>query len=325
MYRSGSHGTWQILRYCVIIFILLFGCQGIDSTAGKYVATVDGAKISLGDFNERFKAELDAIGNISSLKEDEIDRLKEEILNKLIDEKIMLLRAERLSLSVSDEELEHRIEEIKKDYPDGGFDQIFAGREVDYNIWKKNLRKRLTLKKLADHDVSSNITVTEDDAFACYEDNFEKYISGERVHVAQIVVQDRKEAEDALKRLKKGEDFGKVAQEVSTGPEGVNGGDLGFFGRGVMPESFDDVVFSLPSGKFSKVIKTPYGYHIFKVLKKDKGKKISFFEVKKQIISELRREKEEREYMNWLGRLKSETVIKINRNLLGKVEVSKKK
>ena len=325
MYKNGSHDTWQILYFCFIVFIILSGCQGIDSTAQKYVATVDGAKISLNDFNERFKAELDAIGSISSLKEDEINRLKEEILNKLIDEKIMLLRAERLSLSVSDEELEHRIEEIKKDYPDDGFDQIFAGREVDYNIWKKNLRRRLTLKKLADHDVSSNITVTEDDAFAYYEDNFEKYISGERVHVAQIVVQNRKEAEDALKRLKKGENFGKVAQEVSTGPEGVRGGDLGFFGRGVMPESFDDVMFSLPSGKISKVVKTPYGYHIFKVLKKDKGKKINFFEVKKQIISELRREKEEREYLEWLGRLRSETVIKVNRDLLGKVEVSKKK
>ncbi|MBE9546461.1 MAG: peptidylprolyl isomerase [Proteobacteria bacterium] len=324
MYKDTSHSIWQIFCFCVIVLIILSGCQGADNTAGEYIATVDGAKIYLSDFNKRFKSELDIMGDSLSLKEAEVDWLKEEILNKLIDEKIILLRAEKLSLSVGDEELNRKIEEIKKDYPDGSFDEMFAGKGMDYNIWREELRKGVTLKKLVDHDVNANITVTEDEAFAYYNDHSEEYISGERVHVVQIVVQDRKAAEGILRRLKNGEDFGKVAKEVSTGPEGVRGGDLGVFGRGVMPESFDEVVFSLTPGKISKVVKTPYGYHIFKVLKRKKGKKIGFSEVKERIVSKLRREKEEHEYVEWVRRLRSEAVIKVNRDLLREVEVVKK-
>jgi len=312
------YSTRQFLCLCVVALIILSGCHSANNSAEKCVATVDGEKISLSDFNKRFKRELDIMDSILSLKENEIERLKEEILNKLIDEKIMRLRAEKLSLSVSDDELMKRIEEITR----GGFDKIFPESKVDYNTWKEKLRKRVILEKLINHDVKSVVRVSEDEALAYYKNHPEKYISGERVHVAQIVVQNRKKAEDILKRLKNGENFGKVAQKVSTGPESAREGDLGIFGRGIMPESFDKIVFSLPPGKISNVIKTPYGYHIFKILKKDDGKEMSFVEVKNKIISELRREKEEHKYVKWLERLRSEVDIKINKDLLKKVEVS---
>ncbi len=325
MYREGScssYKTWHILCLCVIFLLVLFSCQGVDDTAEKYVVTVNSTKIPLRDFNERLKRELDIIGSVSSLKKEETDRLKEEVLNELINEKVMLLRAAKLSLSVRNEELEQKISEIKKDYPNGGFERIFAKSEINYNIWKEELRKRLLLEKLVQHDVNSNTLVEEDEALAYYQDHPEKYISEEQVHAAHIVVQSRKEAEEVLKRLKNGEDFGRVAQEVSTGPEGIRGGDLGVFDRGVMPESFDRVVFSLPPGKISKVVHTPYGYHIFKVFKKSKGERISFSGVKKKIISDLKKEKEELEYVKWLKKLRSEVDIKINRDLLRKVKVS---
>jgi len=325
MYRGGSYRsykTWHILCLCVIFLLVLSGCQGVNDTAEKYVATVNGTKIFLSDFKERLKKELDIMESIQSLKEGEIDRLKEEILNELIDDKIMLLRAEKLSLSVRNEELEQRISEIKKDYPDGGFERIVTKSGINYDIWKEELRKRVMLEKLVQHDVNSIILVEEDEAFAYYEDHSEQYISEEQVHAAHIVVRSRKEAEEVLKRLKRGEDFGRVAQEISTGPESIKGGDLGVFSRGVMPESFDKVVFSLPPGKISNVVNTPYGYHIFKVFKKSKGERISFSEVKKKIIFDLKKEKEELEYMKWLKKLRSEVDIKINRDLLRKVEVS---
>lgn len=325
MYRRGlyrSYKTWNILCLSVIFLLVLSGCWSVDHTADKNVATINGAKISLRDFNEKLKRELDIIGSVSSLKEGENDRLKEEILNELIDEKIMLLRAAKLSLSVHNEELEQKISEIKKDYPDGGFEKIFTKSGINYDIWKEELRKRVLLEKLVQHDVNSNVLVEEDEALAYYQDHPEKFISEEQVHAAHIVVQSQKEAEEALKRLKRGEDFGRVAQEVSMGPEGIRGGDLGVFGRGVMPESFDKIVFSLPPGKVSKVVNTPYGYHIFKVFKKSKGERINFSEVKKKIIFDLKKEKEELEYIKWLKKLRSEVNIKINRDLLRKVKVS---
>ena len=313
-------GSRLFLLFYIVVFMVSSGCQGVDNTAGEYIVTVNGEGISLNDFNRILKRDTDIMGSAMPLKKDEAKRMKEEILNKLIDEKIMLLRAQKLSLSVNDKELCQGIEEIKKDYPDGGFDKIFTGGKLDYDIWREELRKRLILEKLIQRDVNSVITVTENEALEYYQNHSEKYISGERVHVVQIVVRNRKEAEDILEKLKNGGNFAEVAKEFSTGPEGDRGGDLGVFGRGIMPESFDNVVFSLPSGKISNVVKTTYGYHIFKVLRKDGAEKISFSEAKNGIISELYKEKGGCEYMKWLKKLRSEAVIEINRDLLMKAD-----
>ena len=102
------------------------------------------------------------------------------------------------------------------------------------------------------------------------------------MRAAQIVVRDRDLVAGILKRLKAGEDFDKVAREVSIGPEAARGGDLGFFERGMMPEAIDRVVFSLPVGKISGVVQSPYGFHIFKVLDRQEGGGRKFAEVKEQ-------------------------------------------
>jgi hypothetical protein len=107
-------GSRLFLFFCIMIIIVSSGCQGANDTAGKYVATVDGESISLNDFNVILKRDMDIMGGAMPLKKDEAKRLKEEILNKLIDEKVMLLRAQKLSLSVNDEELCQGIEEDKE-------------------------------------------------------------------------------------------------------------------------------------------------------------------------------------------------------------------
>jgi len=79
----------------------------------------------------------------------------------------------------------------------------------------------------------------------------------------------RKKAEAALARVRAGEDFGKVAQEVSedAGTK-AQGGELGFFGRGRMMPEFEQVAFSLPPGQVSGLVKTPFGIHLINVLEK---------------------------------------------------------
>lgn len=134
--------------------------------------------------------------------------------------------------------------------------------------------------------------------------------------MAQIIVRDRRKAEEILRRLKKGEDFGRVAQEVSIGPEASLGGDLGFFGRGVMPEAVDKAVFSLSSGQISGIVKSPFGYHIFKLLARDEGGRKSFAEVREKILTDIKKQKEEKAYTGWLAGLRARAVIKRNEELL---------
>ncbi len=118
-----------------------------------------------------------------------------------------------------------------------------------------------------------------------------------------------------MRRLRKGEDFGKLAKEKSVMPEGLHGGDLGFFARGEMPEAFDEV-FSLKVGGISKIIESPYGYHIFKVEEKADAKVREFDEVKDEIAHQIRKEKSDQIYYKWLSELRAKANIKINKQLL---------
>jgi len=301
---------------CAFIFLTFCGCQ--ESGSSKTLATVDDVKISIGEFNDRFTKELNESAGRSSLTQEDYEHLKEEVLNTLINENLMFLRARKISLSVSDAELTKKIEEIKESYSDDYFERVLASQKVDYGIWKEELRKRMVLEKLISSDVNAKITVKENEVRAFHAAHRRMYAPEKRVHVAQIVVREQEKAETILQRLKRGEDFGKVAREESIGPEGVKGGDLGFISPGVMPEEIDAAVFSQRYGEISPVIKSLYGYHIFKIIENDEGTKKKWANVKDQILTDLRKQKEEQAYVLWLEALRSKAVIKIDLDLLKK-------
>jgi peptidyl-prolyl cis-trans isomerase C len=97
-----------------------------------------------------------------------------------------------------------------------------------------------------------------------------------------------KDAEDKIKavivRLKKGEDFAKVAAEVTEDPSGkANGGDLGFFTKEQMVPEFSEAAFKLDNGQISEPVKTQFGWHVIKVEEKRVKQPPKFEDVKPQI------------------------------------------
>lgn len=102
-----------------------------------------------------------------------------------------------------------------------------------------------------------------------------------------------------------------MAAEKSLGPEKVNGGDLGYFSRGERPAEFDHV-FEMEVGTISEVIKSPYGYHIFKLEEKIEARQIPFEEAKSGIIQKLGQKKGEEEFQKWFKGLKGKARVRIN-------------
>jgi len=103
-----------------------------------------------------------------------------------------------------------------------------------------------------------------------------------------------KEAEDKIKaiivRLKKGEDFAKVASEATEDPSGkANGGDLGYFSKEQMVPEFSDTAFKLDKGQISEPVKTQFGWHVIKVEDKRVKPVPPFDEVKPQIENYVQR------------------------------------
>jgi len=305
------------LQWIPVLFLLLVACRGQETPppTALPVATVNGEQIGVREFEKRLEEEAALVKSEVALTPQQLTSLKEEVLNHLIDEKVMLQRARELLLAVNDAETEARIGEIKKDYSTESFDSLFGNGGIDYPAWKNALQKRMLLEKIIAQDVNAKIQVTDKEAELYFNANRKVYVSARRVRVAQIVIRDRDRAERILKRLKAGEDFGKVARVDSIGPEAERGGDLGFFERGMMPEAIDRVVFSLPVGKLSKVVRSTYGFHIFKVLEKEETRGRNFAEVKEWVSADLRKAKEAEEYERWIEGLKAKAVIRIDRPL----------
>jgi len=88
-----------------------------------------------------------------------------------------------------------------------------------------------------------------------------------KIKCSHILVQKQSEALAVLERLKKGESFANLAKELSIDKgSGKRGGDLGYFGRGMMVKPFEDAAFKLEKGQMSEPVKTEFGYHIIKRL-----------------------------------------------------------
>lgn len=94
--------------------------------------------------------------------------------------------------------------------------------------------------------------------------------TGEQVRARHILVQTREEAEQVLARLSAGEDFEALAAELSTDETNrENGGDLGWFARGMMVAPFEEAAFALQPGEVSGVVETTFGFHIIRVDERD--------------------------------------------------------
>lgn len=87
-----------------------------------------------------------------------------------------------------------------------------------------------------------------------------------QIRCAHILVEKESLAKEILERIKKGESFAKLAEQYSTDGSRRRGGDLGFFGKGMMVKPFEEAAFSLEKGQVSGLVKTQFGYHIIKRL-----------------------------------------------------------
>ena len=298
----------------LLMISFLWGCGQWGGGLPEYVlAQVNQEPITLNEFNQEFKEvilETDREAKGTSLRD-----LKQACLNQVIERKILLQEARRLGIRVSQEELSQAIFEIKMDYPGEGFGEKLNLKGMTLEEWKVRLEEKLLAEKMIRSTLHHRGEIDEKEALQYYETHRSSFQLNQKVRARQIVVADGEDAIQILKRLKKGGNFEKVAAEKSLGPEKVNGGDLGYFSRGEKPTEFDRA-FEMEVGTVSEVIKSPYGYHIFKLEERIEARQIPFEEAKLGIIEKLGQKKREEEFQKWFKGLKGKARVKINKKWL---------
>jgi peptidyl-prolyl cis-trans isomerase C len=299
----------------LLLGLIFFSCKKKDDGAPpgtaspvspdvRIVATVNGDPITLAEFQERF-----ARAGFKPEQGAELE-VKKEFLNRLIERMMMLREAQRKRIKVGLPEINKRIETLRTENGED-VQGTLAGLGIDFEKWKADIWEDMMIERLLARNVHKRVSVSSAEVRRYYQANPQEFEKPEQVRVRQIVVATEAEAKKVMEALQTRTDFAAVARAKSTAPEAEMGGDLGYFSLGEMPAEFN-VVFSLPKGGISGIVKSPYGYHIFKLEDKRKAGRIGLDGAYKDIAEKLRREKEDKRYNAWLTELRSRTKFVVN-------------
>ena len=286
------------------------------------VAKVNGEAITKSQVEEAFAAAVQASGvKAADLTADQKLNGYRQIVDELIMDKLVAKAA--AGETVSDEDINAEIAKLKKQFPS---EEAFEAQLKEAGQSPEKLKTALTTMLQQQHWMQSQIKdgdkITEADAKKFYDTNTEEFKNPETVkasHILFMVNKDDSEdvakqkeaaAKKAAARAKKGEDFNKLAKELSEEPGAKeSGGDLGFFAKDRMVPEFANAAFSQKPGEISEPVKTQFGWHVIKVTEKKPAGTVPFEEVKDQITTYLKNAKQREAVQAVLKKLKDSAQI----------------
>ncbi len=294
--------------------ILLQNCKSTNPQ--QVVATFQSGEIKVEELQQalrRKKGSFDPKGN-------NYQRVKAATLQELIDQKLLLQEAAARGVTVSDEEFQQELRKYKSNYTEGSFRKMLEEQGVDETDWLKLRRQDLMIFKLIKSFYPANSPIEDSVLKKYYDDHLNQFKIAESVHVRQIVTDSKDKADFILRRLQKGENFAKLARELSLSPDRWNGGDIGLVTKGNFPREFE-VCFSMNPGEISPIIPSRYGFHLFKVLDKNPAQTLTFDEVRQKIFMQLQREQYDKNVQAYIKSLRDKAHIKIDQPILERVQI----
>jgi peptidyl-prolyl cis-trans isomerase SurA len=302
----------------VVLLSIAFVACSRKSVGDDVAATVDGQKIYRIDVEKYYNNQ--TAGSNQQPTGEQATSLRLNILRELIENEIIMHRAEKLGLLATDDEVDRKLNEVKSPYTAEQFDAKLKEKKISLDDFKRDIRRSLTVDKVLNKEVTSKISVTDQDITNYYNGHKAEFnLIEPQYHLARILVTTspnpevhtqnkaqnesdaRKKIQMILNRLDSGDDFATLAMNYSEDAStSGNGGDLGF-----VPESSlrntdpgtREAVGRLKPGQYSAIIplvnpmnKQVSGYQIVKLVSKEPAgqRELSDPRVQQAIRSQLR-------------------------------------
>lgn len=272
----------------ISIFIFFLFASGNLSVAQEVLDEV----VAIIDENIILRSELQQYaysraiqGGIDPAKEpDKFNKIFDLVLQDMITQKVLLVKARRDSVTITDrqidEVLDRQIDQMVQQLGSEKRVEEYFGqplrqirREFRPDVEENLLVQRLREMKSAQVQISRREV---EEFYKTYRDSLPPL--KEAVKLRHILVDvrpseaaitaARTKAEDALKRLRNGEDFGELAKAISEGPSAPKGGDLGLTARGELVREYEEVAYALKPSEISGIVQTQFGLHIIQLLEK---------------------------------------------------------
>lgn len=277
----------------------LVGCQGGSTSGGassegkkegKVLAEVNSGSITTVDFDRELKNLPEYLKSMADTPQG-----RKEMLDTMIIRELILQQAAK--------------------------DGLDKGPEIEEKL--QDLKKRLIVESFLKKKVEVESKVSDEDMKKFYEQNKDKFKSGEQIKASHILVKTEKEARDVLAQLKAGGTFEELAKKSSVDSSAAKGGDLGWFGKGSMVPAFEKAALALKEGQISDVVKSDFGFHIIKLTGKRPAGIRPFEEVKEQIKGAIMPTKQQEIFQKIKEELKKTAKITIKEDVLNSVEEKK--
>jgi peptidyl-prolyl cis-trans isomerase C len=186
----------------------------------------------------------------------------------------------------------------------------------------EELKKRLVVEAYLKKKVEEQSSLADAELQKFYDENKDKFKTGDQIKASHILVKDEKMAQDILAKLKSGGSFDELAKKHSMDSAGAKGGDLGWFGKGSMLPEFESAAFALKDGETSGIVKTKFGFHIIKLSGKRAAGLRDFADVKEQIKTALLPTKQQDVFTKLKDDLKKSSKYTIKEDVLKKMNLN---
>jgi len=278
------------LLAAVSVFALFnAGCK--HAVPDNVAATVNNRPITFADLDKQYQSQF--MSSAERPSDDQMMIQKLEVLRSLVDNEIMLQRAEKLGLMATDSDVEAKLTELKAPFTQEEFLKQLTARKMTMDDLKAQLKRDLSIQKLFNKEITSHIAISDKDVSDFYNASKSSFSFAEpQVHLAQILVtpnpdpnvhnlkndkaqneeQAKKKIDMVVARIHQGEDFGMLAQNFSEDPNSApNGGDLGFVPESALEKASPEVrrALSVAPGQVTPIVHTAEGYRVFKIFSKE--------------------------------------------------------
>lgn len=302
------------LKYLLFIFIILlyFNCKdNANKTKEKREESIKQHKTisnklilkvnNRSYFNRDLKNFINNYhSDLPNLEKD--DKLNSRIFDFFIENKTVLYKAEQEQLKITQKEIDDFLEKtnISKD-----------------SIAQNSLNNSIKIQKYLYLKIYKDLNVSNKEILRYYNQHHNEFTKKKGVILHQILVKNKEKAIKIRGELKNSpEKFNEIAKQESVSSEAKKNGLMGYFEKGNLPKDMENVVFSLKTNEISPIVESPYGFHIFKVIKKTRKRLILFSSAKDDIKNKLLSEKFQIAYTEFLTALKKELNIFIYYNNL---------
>jgi peptidyl-prolyl cis-trans isomerase SurA len=294
----------------------------------RVVAIVNDTIILQSELRARLAALAPDLQQIQDAKERarRLDKLKTQMLDEMVNEELIVQAAGEARIDVEATEVQAALDEIKKQnkLDDAGLAAALSEQGYTLAGYREDLRRQLLRLRAINQLVRPKVNITDEDVRAKYDQMSRRSDAVSAVRLSHILVkvpdkateQDLAAAKDkaakAIQRAKAGEDFAKIAADLSDDDATkTSGGELGWFERGSINPDWEAVVFSMEKGEVRGPVSGPQGLHVFYVTDIKKTDIKSFDELKEQVRADLQRREMDKQTQTWVEELKKKAYIDI--------------